>query len=284
VKRGIFYAICAAVFYGMISMIAKLATEVSPITLIFFKSAIFIFFIFFKKNISWKVNNKKLLFFRIFFGFLNSACFYYAAKKLTLVADAVALSVIGNLFTPFILFFWDRIKIPKTVILAILIGFIGVLVILKPSFNYFNFAGIVGLISGISIGFINVIVSKLSKTESIENIIFHFFLGTLIISLFPTIYYWKNFENPIMWLYVSLIGIFSLFFQFCYVKACFYAPINRISVFFYLTIVFSGFFEWLIQGKVPDMLSILGVFLIITGGVLAYGAKRKISVSQQIKI
>jgi len=270
---GILYALGTCIIYSIMSLITKLAKEASPIVLIFFKSLICVFILsiyFFKKNTSWKLNNKKLIFFRIFFGFLNLICLYYAIKNLPLLVDAALLTDTGNLFTPLIIFFWDKIYISKIRILAILTGFIGTAIILRPSFHYFNFAGIIGLFSGLSIGFINVIVKKLSKTESTNVIILYFFMSNIILSFFPTIYCWKTFENPITWVYIVALGILAFLFQLFFIKACSMVSLTKLNALFYSGTLFTAFFEWVFFKRIPDIYTIFGGLLIITGGIIAY--------------
>ena len=58
---------------------------------------------------------------------------------------------------------------------SVFIGFLGVACILKPVFNCFNIAGIIGLVSGFFLGFCKVVLGKIAKVESIYIIIFIFF-------------------------------------------------------------------------------------------------------------
>lgn len=278
-KIGFFYAIIASFLYGLMSIFTKLATEVSPITLIFFRNFICFMIllpVFLKKETTYKTEKRSLMMFRIIFSFLHLVCFYYAVKNLFFMVDAITLSGTSNLFIPIIIYFFYGIKIPKIRILSVIIGFLGIACILKPEYNFFNFAGIMGLLSGIFLGISKIVLRRLSITEPTYRIIFYLFVGNMIISFFPMVYSWKNFENSIMWVYIFLIGIIAFLFQVLNVKAYTYASATKVSVVCYSTLIFSGFFEWMIYSRMPGILTVIGVSLIIIGGIVSLKDKSKI--------
>lgn len=268
-RIGFVFAFFAAFSYSTMALMAKLATEVSPSTMLFFRNLIclMIFLPGMIKKRNFKVNNPPLIIFRAFLGFFCLSCFYYAAKHLKLV-DSVLLINTAPLFIPIVIMIWDRVKIPKNRIFAIVIGFFGILFILKPSFDFFNFAGIVGLAAGIFMSLSMVTLRKLSKTESTETILFYFFLGTVVLGFFPMLISWKSFQNPMMWVYLLSLGLFGLVFQYLTTKAYTYTTPTRVSVISYLSIVLSGVYGWIFCGNIPDYSSILGVTLVILGGIL----------------
>lgn len=268
-RIGFVFAFFAAFAYSTMALMAKLATEVSPSTMIFFRNFIcmMIFFPAMLKNKNFKVNNKPLVILRAFVGFCTLSCFYYAAKRLKLV-DSVLLINTAPLFIPLVIMIWDRVKIPKGRVLAIVVGFAGILFILKPSFNFFNFAGLIGLGAGIFMSLSMVTLRKLSKTESTETILFYFFLGTVILGFFPMIFTWKTFENPMMWLYLVNTGVLGLIFQYLNTKAYTYTTPTRVSVISYLSIVISGIYGWVFCGNIPDMSSVFGIALVVIGGII----------------
>lgn len=275
-KIGFLYALLASCCYAVISIIVKLSAEVSTTSLLFFRNFMGLLIlspIILRNKKKYKVNRKSFLFFNIIFGFVHLFCFYYAAKKLFSIIDAVMLSGdTGNLFVPLIVYFWDKVKISKIKIFSVIMGFLGVIMVLKPSFACFNFAGLIALIGGISLGISKVGLRKLSKTEYVLTIIYYSFIGNAIISFVPMIICWKTF-SLLMWVYVLLISALTLIFQILQTKAYKATSATKVSIVFYSGIIFAGLFDWILFKNVPDGYSIFGAILIMLGGFLVFREK-----------
>ncbi len=84
---------------------------------------------------------------RSLFGLAAMYCFFYAIAHLPL-SDAVLLNFTAPLFIPFIAIFWLREQVTARVAVAMLIGFLGVLIILQPGSGVYSPAALVGLASG----------------------------------------------------------------------------------------------------------------------------------------
>ena len=84
---------------------------------------------------------------RSLFGLAAMYCFFYALANLAL-ADAVLLNFTAPLFIPFIALLWLRETVSRHVIAAIVIGFAGILLVLKPGIGLFNPASLIGLAFG----------------------------------------------------------------------------------------------------------------------------------------
>ena len=275
---GFVYAFFAAFSYATMAFIVKFATEVSPFTMLFFRN--FICFIMllplFLKTRDFKTEKMGLFSLRAVFSFCCLSCFYYSAKKLQLV-DSVLLINTSPLFIPIVILLWDRINIPKSRAVAIVIGFLGILFILKPKFDFFNVNGFIGLGAGIFMSLSMVTLRKLSKTEPTEKVLFYFFVGNMVLGFFPMILTWKNFENPLMWFYLIAVSVLGFVFQFLTTKAYTYTTPTRVSVIAYLAIVISVIYGWIFWGNIPDIKFIIGALCVIAGGILVVIDKKRLS-------
>ncbi len=276
-KIGFLFAFIASLCYASQATFAKVATDVSPSALVFFRNLVcFILLMpaFLKNKTSIKTDKVGLYLLRACFGFITLNSFYYAAKNLKLV-DAVTLVNTTPLFIPLVVLLWDRLKIPYTRYFALILGFGGVLFILKPNLHVFNFAGMIGLLSGLSMAASMVTLRKQSKTEPTERILFYFFTGNMLLGLYPMIHSWKHFQSPIMWFYIFMVGMLSFLFQFFITKAYTYVAPTKASVISYFSVVFSGFFGWIIWGNIPDLSSFIGILMAISGGIMALNDKKE---------
>lgn len=200
-----------------------------------------------------------------------SGCLAFYAMFLSLkhipLVDAALLRNTAPLFVPLVLFAWVKIRIPKLRWLPLFIGFIGVLVVLRPSQQAISGWHIIGLLSGLGLAVSMVSTRFLSKDEPESRILFYYFLISL---LFVIPLYAFNYQpvaiSSLPWLIgLGLIMYFGLMLytrSFQYGKASVLAPTS------YFGIVFAGLLDWVIWHQLPDIWSIIGIVLISLGGVI----------------
>ncbi|MCG8668936.1 MAG: DMT family transporter [Pseudomonadales bacterium] len=210
-------------------------------------------------------------------GLSGWACFYtyyYALGKIPLV-DASLLRNTAPLCVPFIVMFWLNHRITRSNWIGILIGFLGVAIILKPSPEGMNSWHFIGFLSGVGLALSMVTTKELSNTESGNEILFYYFLISFFLSLPFAIYHWQPVETGQI-PFLLFIG-FSIFITMkIYTLAYSKAPTSLLAPFSYFGVVFAGLFGWMFWGHVPDALSLLGILLVIVGGVttLVFSGKK----------
>ncbi len=282
---GFFYGIVASLCYATMALFTKLASSVPTATIVFIRSTLSLLFlcVFFviPKKVNLKTNKMHMHIARCAIGLIGMYCFIYSSKQLNLV-DSVLLVNTSPLFIPIVVLIWFKTKIPFNRVLALVIGFLGVIAILKPSFTFFKPIGLVGLASGLFIGTAFVIVRRMSKTEPVERMLFYFFTGSILLSIIPLVMTWKPFYNNVLFLYLFLIGVFSFLFQFFITKAYSLAPATKVSALGYFAVVFSGILDWIVWNKITDIVTFIGILCVISACVFIHMKKDKISVSKEI--
>ena len=273
--QGFFYAIAAATCYAMMGCFIKLLSSVPIETIVFFRHLVgfFILVLFFRTGESIRSKKHVLHSFRALSGFIALSCFTYAIRHLSVV-EAILLFNTAPLFIPLIVLIWFNLKIPKRRIYAIALGFIGVVLVLKPSLSFINIAGLLGLTAGIMVSIALVVVRQLSKTEPTFRILFYFFFYILLLSFFPFIFTWEKISDPKLWLYLLCVGVLSFAYQFMVTKAYSKVPATRVGPMVYFALIFAGIFDWMIWKVVPDI-SFLGIALIVGGSILVLMEKDK---------
>jgi drug/metabolite transporter (DMT)-like permease len=199
---------------------------------------------------------------------LSIYTYYYAVQKLLLV-NAVTLSNTSPLFIPFFTLIWLKLLVSKRRFLATAIGFVGVLVLLRPTGEIFEWASVVGLSSGFFGAIALISVRQLSKTENTETILSYYFLLGVVIAFLPLPFTWQPIAEPIQWLYIFLSSICAFIYQFAITKAYTHAPATKVSTLNYLSVVFSGLLGWWIFAEIPDYWVLIGTLLIICGALIA---------------
>lgn len=268
--RGFIYSLWGVFFYTVMAIIIKLCESVSIETLVFFRNLVPLLLILpplFRKKVSIKTKQWKLYLIRAVFGFLAIYCRFITIRYIPMV-DGIVLSNTVPLFIPLIILAWLHLTISPRKILAVCIGFIGVLVILKPSIGIFHPMALFGVAAGAFGATALVTLRKLTKTEGTERILFYFFLTSTLLSFFPMLFTWTEVKG-ISWLYILALSVVTIFFHFCITRAYTYLPATETSAIMYFSVILGWIFSWMIWGIIPDFWSLAGSVLIVLGGLIA---------------
>jgi drug/metabolite transporter (DMT)-like permease len=150
----------------------------------------------------------------------------------------------------------------------VLVGFVGVLLILKPGSALFSPAGLVGLCSGVLAATAMTNIRYISDTEPATRIVFYFALCATGISAVPMGWAWQM-PTGVAWLLMMCAGLFATLGQLTLTHAYSLAPAARIGSLIYSTVVFAGLIDWWIWNDVPDAYSVAGALLVAGASVLA---------------
>lgn len=200
-------------------------------------------------------------------GVISFFSLFFALEYIPLV-NAVLLSFTGPLWVPFIARLWTGVWMKGVLWWGVLIGFLGVILILKPEMGILELASLVALFSGLLSGFNSLSVARLRTTEPTHRILFYYFcLGTLL--SFP--FFLTHYSLPSQRDALCLLGVgfFAFWAQFCITYAFKLAKAEVLSPFSYTIVLFSALLGWGIWGETPDLYSALGAVLIVIGGMLS---------------
>lgn len=218
-------------------------------------------------GVSLKTDHPRWHISRALFGLTAMYCFFYALGELPL-GDAVLLNYTAPVFTPLIALLWLHERVPVNVRWAIAVGFVGVVLILKPGHDLFTPAMLVGLASGLLAAFAMTSIRRMAHTEPALRIVFYFAVAATGVSAIPLLWAWKN----LAWLDLiplAGIGVFASIGQLFLTKAYTLAPAARVGALTYATVVFAALLGWIFWGEMLDVFSIAGALLVVIGGALA---------------
>lgn len=219
-----------------------------------------------------RLANQKLLLLRALLGVAGVTCFFYAVDHLIL-ADAAMLTKLSPFFVAVFALVFLGEEPPRAVVLAMVIAFVGGVLVIKPRFDLSILPALVGLASAVFAGGAYTAVRSLRTREAPETIVFYFSFVTVVV-LAPFIagrLYVPNLREALLLLG---IGVGAAIGQFGLTLAYRYAPAAGVSIYSYTTIVFSALLGLMMWGEVPDTLSLIGGAMIIAGGTLAFVAER----------
>jgi drug/metabolite transporter (DMT)-like permease len=160
--HGLLFATLAAVCTAFIALLVRF-TEPLPVTTMlfarFFIAALIVLPSIIQKKVVFTKESLKDHAPRIFWGCIGTFCFYYSITKLHVI-DAVTLWNTGPLFLPLIIFLWIKHIIPLMRVLAVIIGFLGVVIVLRPSPLIPLYPALLGLLGGFSMAMIQLLIRR----------------------------------------------------------------------------------------------------------------------------
>ena len=196
-------------------------------------------------------------------------CFFYVIARLQLFESFLLIST-APLFIPIIAYVWIHEPVERKVRGAIIIGFIGIILTVKPGMGVFRPIAFVGLGAGLMGALAMVSIRRMSSSEPTIRIVFYFTVFGTLISAIPLIWLWQSPKAEIWWLLV-LMGLLAAVGQFLLTKGYSLAPAAKVGPFSYSNVVFAMLLGWLLWGEILDFLTWVGAFLICIAGIITTG-------------
>ena len=272
--KAIIFNLLAWVMLPIMDGIAKYLSSDIPVLQItwarYFFTVFFtlpIIFFLFKKYFVW-TKKPKLQFLRGLILLIANICFFYSISVISL-AKALTLAFIAPLivtaFSPF--FLGEKVGYRRW--LAVIIGFVGSLVVIRPGFVEINFASIAALITGFMYGFYLIITRKLSSSDNpLLTLLLTGVVGAIIISLvMPIVWVQPSLKQ---WSLMAAVGIFACIGHYFLILSLKYADASKLAPFSYFEIVTNIIIGYYFFGDFPDNWTFLGLFIIISAGVYIY--------------
>lgn len=289
--RGIFFMLLAALGFSLMGGAAKLLKGAfNAGQLVFFRNlvgAVGLTAAFIAKP---PVNAGGKFHWLVFRGVMGTVSLYtllYCILHLPL-STAMTYNLTSAIFIALFSFLLFKEYHGVAVVLAVLIGFAGMLLVYKPSMHYPWYYHAVGLLSGIVSAIAYITLGKLAPYYDSRVIVSSFiFCGVLIPSLFMIIgqlahigyddFFFIQWKWPrgIEWLYILWLGLAALFGQYCVTKAYGADKAGIVSVFGYANIIFSVFIGLALGDAFPNIVAWAGICCIIASGVIISLVKRQ---------
>jgi drug/metabolite transporter (DMT)-like permease len=253
-------------------LIRILSTRLPNEVLVFWRSFFSLLFLvpWLLMRLSWRQLRSRrmhLHVMRAVSGLLSMYCLFFALGHMH-IASAMLLNQTATLFVPFIAFLLLGEYVPPKVRWAIITGFVGVLLVLKPGRGIVSWPALVGLASGLTAAFSVVTIRHSSRTEPATRIVFYFCLFATLGSALPLLWSWVTPTWGEMPLLVAM-GALATMGQLLMTRGYASAPAAQIGPFTYSTILFGVLYGWLIWSETPGWTFWVGALLIVSGGIMA---------------
>jgi drug/metabolite transporter (DMT)-like permease len=159
---------------------------------------------------------------------------------------------------------------------AILVGFAGVLVVVRPGMGGMQWAALLSFCSAVCYAVYNISTRMLARTDSSETTLFYANLFGCVVMAPVLPFVWTV---PPTWLDVVLMvatGIFGAGGHFLLILAHRRAPASVLSPFIYTQIVWASMFGYLVFGNLPSHWTLAGAAIVIASGLYLLNRERKV--------
>ena len=216
----------------------------------------------------YKTSRPKLHAFRAITGTLAIIALFIALREIPL-ADVVSLTFGGPIFVTLgsIFFLSEKVGIKRW--LAVLIGFFGMLLIVKPAYEELNLYYIFPIIFCIFFACVALSIRSLSSTEPNYRIALYFSLLSMIVGLLTLPFGWvmpNKFELFLL-IFTGLVGSVANILLTVSLR---YAEASLVTPTKYLNLVFAILLGYFIWSEIPKLLTLVGAGLIIISSVIIF--------------
>ena len=216
----------------------------------------------------YKTSRPKLHAFRAITGTLAIIALFIALREIPL-ADVVSLTFGGPIFVTLgsIFFLSEKVGIKRW--LAVLIGFFGMLLIVKPAYEELNIYYIFPIIFCIFFACVALSIRSLSSTEPNYRIALYFSLLSMIVGLLTLPFGWvmpNKFELFLL-IFTGLVGSVANILLTVSLR---YAEASLVTPTKYLNLVFAILLGYFIWSEIPKLLTLVGAGLIIISSVIIF--------------
>ena len=269
--KAIFYNLLAWAILPFMDTIAKyLSSELSFFQITwarYFFTVLFtlpFMFFFFRKNLTWSTQPKLQIFRGLTLLFANILFFY--SISIISMAKALTLAFVAPLITTALspIFLGEKVGVRRWS--AVIIGFVGSLIVIQPGFIEFNLASISALGTGFFYGIYLVITRKLHSSDSpLLTLLLTGVVGAVLASFFvPVVWINPTFNQ---WSLLALMGIFACLGHLFLILSLKYADASKLAPLGYFEIITNIILGYYFFMDLPDNWTFLGLFIIISSGL-----------------
>ena len=228
----------------------------------------------------YKTTRPILHFKRCLSGLIALVAIFIALRNLPL-ATVVSITFAAPIFTTIFSIFLLKEKVGLYRWLAVLVGFVGIIVITEPGFSSLNFYYIYPIIFCLGLSYVAIAIRKLSTTEPVWLISFFFSFSIAILGLLSLFQGWvmPNFLDLFL---LSMVGILGGLANLWLSQSYKYSEVSLVTPLKYLALVFAIIFGYFIWSEVPTLKTLMGALLVILSSFIIF--RREITLKKRLSV
>ena len=199
---------------------------------------------------------------------VGSTVFFYFALRYLPLAEAAAISFVGPVLTALLSGPMLGDKVTSRQWFAVVLGFIGVLIIMRPGGGVLSLPAVFPLATAILFSVYQIITRKLAGREHPYTMLFYTAIVGAGVSSFAVPFHWMT--PTLLQLFLMIcIGFLGGFGHLLLIKAMEKTSPSTLAPFVYSQLVWSTLLAFLVFGDFPETITLVGMFVVVAGGLLA---------------
>ena len=232
--------------------------------------------IFYRKKLTLS-EKPKLQIFRGFLLFFANVLFFYSISVISL-SKALTLAFIAPLVVVSLSPFFLKEKVGKKRWIAVILGFLGSIIVIRPGFIEFNIATLAAIGTGLFYGFYLIVTRMLSESDSpLLTLLYTGIVGALIgSSVVPFVWVHPTVSE---WIMLFLVGLFASIGHLLLILSLRLAEASKLAPFGYFEIIPNIIIGYYFFYNFPSFLDLFGLsFIVISGLYLSFYDQNKVTV------
>jgi drug/metabolite transporter (DMT)-like permease len=278
IARAIALMALSTVLFALMAVVIRLASKTQhPFEIAFFRNffgLVFTLPLLLRHGTGlFKTQKLPLYLLRCAIGTVGMLAGFWAIVHLPL-AQAVALSYSTPIFVTIgaVWVLGEVVRARRWA--AVIVGFIGVIILLHPSPNSFNAASLVALLAALMSASVAISIKFLTRTERPDAIVLYTTLLWVPMSLLPALFVWQ-WPSGITWLWLILAGLFGTVAHLCWTRALQLGEASMLTPISFLQVLIVGAFGWWLFDEAVDAFTLIGALIVFASSVyIAYRETR----------
>ena len=282
VPRAVLFMASSTLLFGAMAVCIRLASaQLHPFEIAFFRNLfgfVFTFPLLYRHG--WgilRTDKLSLYFLRCCIGIVSMLAGFWAIVHLPL-AQAIALSYSTPIFVTIgaVLVLGEVVRARRWT--AVIIGFIGVLVLMHPGSDSFSTASLIALMAAVMSASVAISIKFLSRTEKADAIVIYTTMIWVPLSLLPALFFWTA-PTGITWLWIVLSGFLGTTAHMCWTRALTLADASLLTPISFLQVLVVGAFGYFLFNEKIDRWTLVGACIIFASNI--YIARREAQLARR---
>jgi len=208
---------------------------------------------------------------RSLIGLASMLCGFWALGHLPL-SLAISLSYSTPLFVTIAAVLWlgEKVRIRRWA--AVIAGFIGVLVIVRPGSHAFEAGTLIALLAAVLSALVAIQIKQLTRIDGADTVVFYTYVFWVPLSLIPALFVWV-WPSGIAWLWLAATGVLGTVGQLLWTRALKLGEVSALTPISFTQLPLVVMMGWLLFGETLDRWTVLGATIILAAN--AYIAHRE---------
>ncbi len=274
--------LASTMFFGLMAVTIRLASAtLSTFEIAFFRNlfglAALLPFLHRSGTAVFRTRQLPRYFIRSAIGIGSMLCGFWAIGHLPM-AQAISLSYSTPLFVTIAAVFWLGEVVRRRRWTAVILGFIGVLVIVRPGTQGFSTGSLVAIAAAVLSSIVAIQIKQLSRVDPPDTIVFYTYAFWVPLSLLPALFAW-TWPQGLDWVWLVAIGVFGTGGQLFWTRALKLGEVSALTPISFMQLPLVTVLAWLLFDETISRWTVAGAAIIF--GANLYIAHREAQLSRR---